>query len=171
MRKSDLANEIARFMEVYNAAWDRNWGFVPITREEVDYQAKNLKALLDENWAMIAERDGEVVGAALTLPDFNQVLKKMNGRLLPLGWWHFLTGRKKIDRVRVFALGVKPEYQHLGVAAALYVAHMESAKRMPQKGGETGWILEVNEPMNRAMEGMGGEVTRKYRLYEKSLAG
>jgi GNAT superfamily N-acetyltransferase len=169
MRKRDMAAEIGRFMEVYNAAWDRNWGFVPITQEEVDYQAKNLKQILDENWAMIAEREGEVVGAALTLPDFNQVLKKMNGRLLPFGWWHFLTGRRRIDRVRVFALGVKPECQHLGVAAALYVRHIETAARLPQKAGETGWILEVNEPMNRAMEGMGGEVTRRYRLYELPL--
>ena len=129
---------------------------MPITEEEVRFQAKNLKPILDENWAMIAERDGEVVGAALTLPDINQVLAKMNGRLLPFGWLRFLTGRAKIDRVRVFALGVKPRYQHLGVAAALYVRHIEVAARVRQKWGEMGWILEVNEPMNRAMEGMGG---------------
>ena len=171
MRKRDLEAEIARFMEVYNEAWDRNWGFVPITEEEVHFQAKNLKPILDENWAMIAERDGEVVGAALTLPDINQVLKRMKGRLLPFGWWHFLTGRGKIDRVRVFALGVKPQYQHLGVAAALYVEHVEMAKVTPQKWGETGWILEVNEPMNRAMEGMGGEIVKRYRLYELRIPG
>ena len=169
MRKRDLHAEVARFMEVYNAAWGPNWGFVPITEEEVRFQAKNLKPILDENWAMIAERDGEVVGAALTLPDINQVLAKMNGRLLPFGWWHFLTGRRSIDKVRVFALGVKPEYQHFGVAAALYVRHMEVAARAPQKGGEMGWILEVNEPMNRAMEGMGGSIVKRYRLYELPL--
>jgi GNAT superfamily N-acetyltransferase len=170
MRKRDLEAEIARFMEVYNEAWDRNWGFVPVTEEEVAFQAKNLKPILDENWAMIAERDGEVVGAALTLPNINQVLKKMKGRLFPFGWWHFLVGRRKIDQVRVFALGVKPQYQHLGVAAALYVRHIEVAARVRQKGGETGWILEVNEPMNRAMEGMGAEVVKRYRLYELPLA-
>jgi GNAT superfamily N-acetyltransferase len=169
MRKSDLAAEVGRFMEVYNAAWERNWGFVPITEEEVRFQAKNLKPILDENWAMIAERDGEVVGAALTLPDINQVLAKMNGRLLPFGWWHFLTRRWRMDRVRVFALGVKPAYQHWGVAAALYVRHIETAARTPQTWAETGWILEVNEPMNRAMEGMGGEVVKRYRLYELAL--
>ena len=102
-------------------------------RRRSAFQAKNLKPILDENWAMIAEREGEVVGAALTLPDINQVLAKMNGRLLPFGWWHFLTGRRKIDRVRVFALGVKPEYQHFGVAAALYVRHVETAARVRQK--------------------------------------
>jgi GNAT superfamily N-acetyltransferase len=171
MRKRDLEAEVTRFMEVYNAAWGPNWGFVPITEEEVSFQAKNLKPILDENWAMIAERKGEVVGAALTLPDINQVLAKMKGRVLPLGWWHFLTGRRKIDQVRVFALGVKPEYQHFGVAAALYVRHIETAARVPQKGGEMGWILEVNEPMNRAMEGMGGTIVKRYRLYELPLAG
>jgi GNAT superfamily N-acetyltransferase len=170
MRKRDLEAEVNRFMEVYNEAWDRNWGFVPITEEEVRFQAKNLKPILDENWAMIAERDGEVVGAALTLPDVNLMLKAMNGRLLPFGWLRFLAGRRKIDRVRVFALGVKPQYQHFGVAAALYVEHVEVAKRTPQTWGEMGWILEVNEPMNRAMEGMGGEVVKRYRLYELPLS-
>jgi GNAT superfamily N-acetyltransferase len=170
MRKRDLAAEVARFMEVYNEAWSRNWGFVPITEEEVAFQAKNLKPILAEDWAMIAEKeDGEVVGAALTLPDFNQVLAKMNGRILPFGWWHVLTGRRRIDKVRVFALGVKKAYQHLGVAAALYQRHRETAERVPQKGGEMGWILEVNKPMNRAMEGMGGRVVKRYRLFEKAL--
>ena len=170
MRKRDLEAEVSRFMEVYNAAWDRNWGFVPVTEEEVRFQAKNLKPILDENWAMIAERDGEVVGAALTLPDVNQVLRHMNGRLLPFGWLRFLTGRRRVDRVRVFALGVKPSYHHLGVAAALYVRHIETAARVRQKWGEMGWILEVNEPMNRAMEGMGGEVVKRYRMYELPLS-
>ena len=170
MRKRDLEAEVNRFMEVYNAAWDRNWGFVPVTEEEVRFQAKNLKPILDENWAMIAERDGEVVGAALTLPDVNQVLRHMNGRLLPFGWLRFLTGRRRVDRVRVFALGVKPSYHHLGVAAALYVRHIETAARVRQKWGEMGWILEVNEPMNRAMEGMGGEVVKRYRMYELPLS-
>ena len=115
----------------------------------------------------------------LTLPDVNQVLAKMNGRLLPFGWLTFLRGsfsgrgvnteRAAIDRVRVFALGVKPEHQHLGIAAAFYVRCLEVGKRRNQPRGETGWILEVNKPMNRAMEGMGGKVVKRYRLYEKAL--
>jgi GNAT superfamily N-acetyltransferase len=169
MRKRDLEAEVYRFMDVYNEAWGDNWGFVPITDAEVRFQAENLKPILSEEWAMIAERDGEVVGAALTLPDINQVLAKMGGRLLPLGWVRFLLGRRKIDLVRVFALGVKPEYQHLGVAAALYVRHLEASAKTGIPAGETGWILETNEPMNRAMEGMGGHVVKKYRLYELSL--
>jgi GNAT superfamily N-acetyltransferase len=171
MRKRDLEAEVGRFLEVYNAAWERNWGFVPLSEEEVRHYAKDLKPVLDENWAMIAEaRDGTVVGAALTLPDYNQVLAHLNGRLLPFGWAKALYWRRKIDRVRVFALGVKREYQHTGVAARMYELHFDSAERTPQKGGETGWILETNTAMNRAMEGMGGKISRRYRFYERPLA-
>jgi GNAT superfamily N-acetyltransferase len=167
--KRDLPAEVDRFLEIYNAAWERNWGFVPLSDHEVRHYAKQLKPLLDENWAMVAEKDGETVGAALTLPDYNQVFKRMNGRLLPLGWAKFLWYRRTIDRVRVFALGVKREYQHTGVAAKLYQMHFDSAERTAQRGGEMGWILETNKAMNRAMEGMGGTVVRRYRLYEKLL--
>ena len=163
--------EVTRFLEVYNASWERNWGFVPLTEEEVRHYAKDLKPVLDENWAMVAEHKdtGEVVGAALTLPDFNQVLGKLNGRLLPFGWITALREKKRIDAVRVFALGVKPAYQHTGVAARFYQMHFDAAEHTPQKGGEMGWILETNTPMNRAMEGMGGEIKRRYRVYERLL--
>ncbi len=167
MRKRDLEAEISRFLEVYNAAWERNWGFVPLTEEEARHSAKDLKPVLDENWAMIAEKDGETVGAALTLPDYNQVLAHLDGRLLPFGWLKALYWRRKVDRVRVFALGVKPEYQHTGVAARMYQMHFDAAERTPQKHGETGWILENNDTMNRAVEGMGATVVRRYRFYER----
>ncbi|MEX2106679.1 MAG: hypothetical protein WD810_07245 [Solirubrobacterales bacterium] len=170
MRKRDMAAEVRRFMDVYNEAWGDNWGFVPITDAEVEFQAKNLKQVLDEEWTFMAEKDGEVVGAALTLPDVNQVMAKLNGRLLPFGWLRFLRGKGKVDKLRVFALGVKREYRHSGVAAGLYLKHLEAAARPGAiTGGEMGWILETNEPMNRAMEGMGGKVVKRYRLYERSL--
>jgi GNAT superfamily N-acetyltransferase len=170
MRKREMANEVRRFMDVYNEAWGDNWGFVPITDAEVKFQAQNLKQVLDEDWAFIAEKDGEVVGAALTLPDINQVMAKLNGRLLPFGWAKFLLGKPKIDQLRVFALGVKHAYRHTGVAAGLYLKHLETAARPGAiGGGEMGWILETNEAMNRAMEGMGGKVVKRYRLYERSL--
>jgi GNAT superfamily N-acetyltransferase len=172
MRKREMANEVRRFMDVYNEAWGDNWGFVPITDAEVEFQAKNLKQVIAENWAFMAEKDGEVIGAALTLPDINQVMAKLNGRLLPFGWLKFLLGKRKIDQLRVFALGVKHEYRHSGVAAGLYLKHLEEAA-VPGgiAGGEMGWILETNGPMNRAMEGMGGTVVKKYRIYEKALGG
>jgi len=172
MRKSDMAGEVRRFMDVYNEAWGDNWGFVPITDAEVEFQAKNLKQVLDEEWTFMAEKDGEVVGAALTLPDINQVMAKLDGRLLPFGWAKFLLGKRKIDRLRVFALGVKHDYRHSGIAAGLYLEHIKMAAKPDKiKWGEMGWILETNKPMNRAMEGMGGKIVKKYRLYERSLAG
>jgi GNAT superfamily N-acetyltransferase len=169
MRKRQFKAEVKAFMEVYNAAWEKNWAFVPLTDEELVTYAKELKPILDENWAWIAEKDGEVIGAALTLPDYNQILRKVNGRLLPIGWLHFLRARKEIDSVRVFALGVKPEYQHTGVAAKFYVEHFESASRTPQTWGEMGWILESNIAMNRGMEAMNGRIVKRYRVYEKPL--
>jgi len=172
MRKKDLDKEIDGFLEVYNEAWENNWGSVPLSEKEVRAYAKDLKPVLDENWAMIAERKdtGEVVGAALTLPDFNQAIKAVgNGRLFPFGVFKLLRAQKKIDKVRVFALGVKRDYQHAGVAAKLYEMHFDAAARTPQTGGEMGWILETNTAMNRAMEGMGGTVVRRYRFYERLL--
>jgi GNAT superfamily N-acetyltransferase len=158
--------------ELYNTVLERNWGFVPLTEEEVYHYAKDLKPILDENWAMFAERKdtGEIVGGALTLLDYNQVLAKPNGRLLPFGWIRALRERRRIDAVRVIVLGVMPDYRHTGVAARLYQMHFDAAERTPQKGGEIGWTLEVNEGMNRALEGMGAEITRRYRTYERTLA-
>ncbi|MEZ5074339.1 MAG: hypothetical protein R2691_05830 [Solirubrobacterales bacterium] len=170
MRRRDMEGEIARFMEVYNAAWEDNWAFVPLTDNEIEHYAKELKPILDEHWAMIAETAaGETVGVALTLPDYNQVLAKLNGRLLPFGWLKALRARKRIDAVRIFALGVKPGYQHTGVAAALFKRHYDMAEQTPQYKGENGWVLETNKPVNRGMEATGAEIVKTYRIYGTDL--
>jgi hypothetical protein len=166
MRRRDLAKEIKVFGEVYNAAWKRNWGFVPYSETDLKHYAEELQLVFDKHWFMLAEKGGETIGIAITVPDLNQVLKKMNGRLLPLGWWHYLRRAKIIDRVRVGFLGVKPEYQHTGTAARFYVEHFDMAKVRPQKWGEMGWILETNRSMNRGMEAMGGRVVKRFRVYE-----
>lgn len=171
MNKRDFEAELGRFLEVYNAAWERNWGFVPLSENEVRHYAKDLKPIIDEKWTWIAERDGEVLGAALTLPDINVALAHMNGRLLPVGWAKFLWWRRRIEACRVFALGVKPEYQDLGIAAAFYIEHIENARHGGIWWGEMGWILETNEAMNRAMEGMGGKIVKRYRILDKPLNG
>jgi GNAT superfamily N-acetyltransferase len=105
------------------------------------------------------------------LLDFNQVLAKINGRLLPLGWIKALLAQRKIDEIRVFALGVKPRYQHTGVAAALYRDVWDACQRRRIVRAETGWILETNEAMNRAMEALTGRIVKRYRLYEKPFRG
>jgi hypothetical protein len=166
MRRRDLSNDIKVFGEVYNAAWKDNWGFVPFSDEDLKHYAEELQLVFDKHWFMVAEKQGETIGIAMTIPDVNQVLKKMNGRLLPLGWWMFLRKSKHIDRVRVGFLGVKPEYQHTGTAARFYIEHFDVASKRPQKWGEMGWILETNRGMNRGMEAMGGRVVKRYRVYE-----
>ena len=146
MRRRQLRKDMDAFAEVYNAAWSKNWDFVPYSKKDLDAYAQELQLVFDKNWFMIAERidTGEVVGMAITVPDINQVLARMKGRILPLGWLHFLNKGREVDRVRVGFLGVKPEYQHTGVAAKLYADHFDAAERRPQKGGEMGWILETN---------------------------
>jgi GNAT superfamily N-acetyltransferase len=93
----------------------------------------------------------------------------MQGRLLPLGWWHYLNRKRIIDRCRIGFLGVLPEYQHTGVAAALYLEHFDMAAVTPIKHGEPGWILETNHSMNRALEAMGARVVKRCRIYERLL--
>jgi GNAT superfamily N-acetyltransferase len=171
MRRRQLRKDLDAFAEVYNSAWSENWDFVPYSKKDLDAYAQELQLVFDRHWFMIAERldTGEVVGMAMTIPDINQVLAKMRGRLLPLGWWHLVNKGRIMDRVRVGFLGVKPEYQHTGVAAKLYVEHFNAAAARPQSGGEMGWILETNTAMNRGMEAMGGRIVKRYRVYERSL--
>jgi GNAT superfamily N-acetyltransferase len=168
MSRLRLRRELDEFAKVYNAAWSKNWGFVPYSKEDLDGYAMDLQLVYDRNWFMIAEdEDGDTVAAAITIPDINQVLKKMKGRLLPLGWWHYLNKRRIIDQVRVGFLGVLPEYQHTGVAAALYIEHFNMAAAHGVTFGEAGWILEDNSSMNRGLEAMGGEVVKRCRVYER----
>ncbi|HZU61802.1 MAG TPA: hypothetical protein VE983_12605, partial [Solirubrobacteraceae bacterium] len=115
MHKRNLEQEVRSFVEVYVSAWSSNWGFVPPTDAEIAHMAKELRPVLDDDFACVAETaDGEVAGVSLSLPDFNQVLSEINGRLFPLGWAKALLAQRKIRDIRVFALGVKPQFQHTG---------------------------------------------------------
>ena len=167
LRKRQLKDEVRKFMAVYNEAWSHNWGFVPLSDAELDQMAKELKPVLDVDFAKAAEKDGEVIGVSLSLPDFNQVLAKINGRLLPLGWIKALRAQRRINEIRVFALGVKPALQHTGTAALLYTDVWAMCFKCGMPRAETGWILEVNEPMNRAMEALTGRIVKRYRIYER----
>jgi GNAT superfamily N-acetyltransferase len=170
MSRRSLRRDMDRFADVYNAAWSENWGFSPFGKRDLDVFAQELQLVFDRHWFMVAETaDGDTAAVAITVLDVNQALRKMNGRLLPLGWWHYLRKGSYINRVRVGFLGVKPSYQHTGVAAALYVEHFDMSARTPIKWGEMGWILESNRNMNRAMEAMGGRIVKRYRVYERAL--
>jgi GNAT superfamily N-acetyltransferase len=170
MSRRHLRREMDIFARIYNAAWSRNWGFVPYSKEDLDAYAIDMQLTYDRDWFMVAENDTEAVAMAITIPDLHQVYKKMRGRLLPLGWWHYLNRRRLIDRVRIGFLGVLPEYQHTGVAAALYLEHFDVAERTHRKAGEASWILETNHAMNRGLEAMGGRIIKRWRVYEQPLA-
>jgi GNAT superfamily N-acetyltransferase len=165
-----LRKELDEFAKIYNAAWSKNWGFSPYGKHDLDDLGITYRLIYSRDWFMIAEADGQAIAMAITIPDINQVYKKMNGRLLPLGWWYYLNRRKYIDRCRVGFLGVLPEYQHTGVAAALYMEHFDTAARTKIQRGNAGFILETNTSMNRGLEAMGGRVTKRCRLYERLLA-
>ncbi len=170
MSRRRLRRELDEFAKVYNAAWSNNWGFVPYAKEDLDDLALKLQIVYDRDWFMIAEQDGRTVGMAITIPDINQALKRMRGRLLPLGWWHLLRRRRFVNRMRIGFLGVLPEYEHTGAAAALYIEHFDTASRTGLTHGEAGWILETNSSMNRGLEAMGGRIVKRCRVYERPLA-
>lgn len=169
MSRRSLRADLDRFAEVYNSAWSENWGFVPYSKQDLDAYALELQLVFTPEWFMVAEQDGETIAMAITVMDANQVQRRMGGRLLPLGWWKFLRRNRTTDRLRVGFLGVKPEHQHTGVAALLYVEHFEAAARTRLKHGEAGFILETNRAMNAGLEAMNGRVVKRYRVYRRAL--
>jgi GNAT superfamily N-acetyltransferase len=165
--------EVLLVREIYNKAWEQNWGFVPLTEHELEHMAAELKMILDPDLVFIAELDGQAVGMSLGLPDINQAMLKArpqpNTWSLPWTLVKFLWHRRKTDTLRLWAMGVVPEYRTLGIDALFYV---ETARKAFAKGYEfceMSWILESNDMMNRIIERLGGRIYKTYRLYEKPL--
>jgi hypothetical protein len=171
----DFAREVELVREVYNDAWSRNWGFVPVTREEFEHLAKDLKQIIDPELVYIAETREEgraqpkPVGFFLAIPDFNQALKKINGRLLPFGIVKLLWYSRKITAIRIITMGVIRECQHLGVAALFYEEINRRGRARGYRSAEMSWVLENNELMNRAAKLLGGRRSKTYRIYELQL--
>lgn len=162
--------EVDKFLPVYNASWDKNLGFVPMTEAEVRQMGKDLKMAIDPDFVYFAEKDGKTIGIALSIPNLNEIFIKIpRGRLFPTGLFKFLFGRKKIKTLRVVALGILPEYRRLGLDVCFYERTYQTAKRKGFQRGEASWILEDNDMMNRALLQIQGRVFRKHRLYEKAL--
>ena len=167
--------EVARIKEIYNAAWEENWGFVPMTDAEFDKLASDLKRLIEPDLAMIAEHRGEPIAFSLTVPDVNQALRHVKGRLttfgLPIGLARFLWYKRKIDRVRLMALGVKAGWRRRGIDAVLIVETIRRTHELGYSGGEISWTLEDNHLVNRAIEANGCTRTKLYRVYETTTGG
>lgn len=162
----DFDNELKKVKYVYNKAWEPNWGFIPMTDEEINAMAKDLKMLVEPELVLFGEIDGKVIGFSLVMLDYNQIFKKLNGHLFPFGFIKLFTRKKKIDWVRIITLGIIPEYQKRGLDAVFYYEIVHRAKKLGITRGEASWVLEDNEMMNRGALMMEGELYKKYRIYE-----
>lgn len=166
----DLKGEMERVKEVYNTAWSKNWGFVPLTDAEIEDIAHHLKDLVVEDLSFIGELDGKPIGYLLLLPDYNIPVKKFNGKLGPVQMLQFMWAKNRIKRGRLFMLGVKHHYQKTGVAAAMVVMGYDNAIRRGYTACEFSWILEDNTAVRTLCEMFGGKIYKTHRIYEVSLS-
>ncbi len=164
-----FAADIEILLRIYNGAWAANWGFVPMTEDEIRHQAKEMRPILVPELVQFAERGGEPIAFSLSLPDVNQAIGRIRGRLWPWSLARLLLGMRKIDQGRVLTLGVLPEARRSGVEMALVVATGHASERLGYRGAECSWVLEDNDLMISAIERLGGERYRTYRVYERDL--
>lgn len=164
-----LDREMALVKQIYNDAWTRNWGFVPWSDAEIDYSVADLKMVIDPDLALLAFVDGEPAGFSLALPDFHQVLRRLNGRLLPTGVLKVLWYRRKIDLLRVALAGVRHKFRNLGLDAVFYYETYTRGVAKGYRRGEFSWVLEDNYAMRNTLEKLGARVYKRYRIYERPL--
>ena len=162
--------EVKIIKEIYNDAWSTNWGFVPMTDAEFEHMAKDLKTIVDPRVLLIAEKDGEPLAFSLALPDFNQALKKVNGRLFPFGLAKLIYYGRQVRQVRVLALGIVKKVQNWnGLGAALYYESFRRGVAAGYRSCEFSWTIESNDLINRSMQLFGAEIYKRYRIYQKAL--
>lgn len=172
IRKATLTRDLAKVKEVYNAAWQDNWGFVPMTDAEIDFMADRLKPMLMEGLVWVVETPTEPVGFLLAVPDYNTAFKPLRGHLLTpklAGFLPYLLGWKCPPRCRVITLGVKEKYRNRGLEAMMLAEGFKTSLKVGFKYAEGSWILEDNTMMCRLMETFGGKVYKTYRLYEREI--
>ena len=154
--------------DVYNAAWERNWGFVPMSKAEFIHTARDMKPLINPRYAFAADVDGRTVAFMLAVPDYSGVLQRIrNGRLFPTGALRLLFGKRGIHEWRVMALGLRRDYRARGILPLFAWEAFRRGREAGEQGAEASWILEDNEPMNRAMAAMGTRIYRRWRVYDR----
>ncbi|MEO0130756.1 MAG: hypothetical protein ABIK76_03600 [candidate division WOR-3 bacterium] len=158
--------ELRKIKEIYNDAWQENWDFTPLTDEEINYLGKKLKPIAKSEIIPIVEIDGEPAGISIALPNYNEVLIHLNGKLFPFGIFKFLYYQRKIKSGRLWALGVKKKYRKTGVDALLYYETFLGGKKLGYEWGEVSWILEDNIEIIRPIETWGVKLYKKYRVYQ-----
>jgi len=164
-----LDEEVKKVKAIYNSAWEKNWGFVPLTDKELTFLVERLKPLAVPDLALFVELHGKPVGFLLCIPDLNQALKHINGRLLPFAWAKLLYYSRKITDMRLVIMGVIKEYRMSGLEALLYLVGNRNAYKLGYKGVEFSWILDINILTRRAAENYGGKIYKTYRLYEMRI--
>jgi hypothetical protein len=172
IRKKTLAQDLVKVKEVYNGAWEQNWGFVPMTDGELDFMGERLKPLLHEEIALLAEVGGEAVGFMMSLPDFNEPIQPMKGKLLTPKIFNFLRyflGWKRPEWVRVVTLGIKKDYRQRGIDALMFSTSLEAGMKAGYRKCEASWMLEDNFMILRPIELFGGKKYKTYRIYEKAV--
>lgn len=165
----NFEQEIKYAVEIYNAAWEKNWGFVPWTEKEFVSQALRLKPLIKPEFVLFAFVKDQPIGMMITVPNYNEVLKKLNGKLGPIEIIKFLYYRNKIKSLRIMIMGVKKEFRNRGIEVIMYYETILNGLKAGYEWGELSWILEDNVMMNRVAETLGAKVYKKYRVYEKSI--
>jgi hypothetical protein len=161
--------EIDVLWEIYNSAWEGNWGFVPMNHKEFVFMTREMKRVVDPRLCFIAEVNGEPAGFSLTLPDVNQALKSMKGKLFPFGWLKFILGKRRINRSRVITLGIKKQYQRLGIDAFFYHATYKQLMEINIFRVDMSWILEDNQAIIGPIEKIGGVPYKRHRIYERII--
>ncbi len=165
--------EVERAERVYNLAWEKNWGFVPMTDAEIHKLAADLKQVIDPNLAILAEIDGQPVGVVVAIPDANQVLKHLDGRLFPIGWLKALWYARQVSQARLLIMGVVQEHRGRGIEALMMFESLRAAIASGYQSIEMSWILETNDMMNRIVlnvgQPYGAHIYRTYRLYQMPL--
>jgi GNAT superfamily N-acetyltransferase len=172
VRPLDMKNyfkEVELIKDIYNAAWELNWGFVPMTPAEMDVMAKELKPIIEPELVLFAEVKGEPVGISVTLPDMNFVLKKLNGKFGPLQLLKFFYYKGKVKGLRNIIFGLKKEYRLTGISYVLYYETELRGAKIGFESCEMSWNLEDNKMITRFNDTIGGKLYKKYRLYEKDL--
>lgn len=173
--RGNMIDEFRRCAPIFNEAWSRNWGASPMTDAEFEFFGKTLKQIAYPELLLAAEVDGKPVGFSMMLPDINEALKSVGGRLfhwgLPIGLIRLLWGIKRIKTARLVALGILDEYRRRGIAELLVLRSFEAFRRLGFENAELSWTLEDNRLINRVVEAAGGKRYKTYRMFEKSLAG
>jgi hypothetical protein len=175
VRRKKLAEDAAIMLDIFNDAWQENWGFVPLAANEWADTVSTLTKLMPDDYIQIAEYDGEPVAFIVALPNLNEAARDLNGRLLPFGWakllWRLKVRHPKTARVPL--MGVRKSFQHSRLGPTLAFMVIDAVRKALYARGvrdvEMGWILEDNDGMRNIIETIGGEAYKRYRVYQKEL--